>query len=1332
MKIFRHVVLILVILFVHLLPIMAGGYGFIDVPDGLSDRRVLSIQKDSTGFVWFLTYAGIDRYDGKNFKHYRLQNENGYIEFCNEEGFLKTDSRGIIWVIAPKGEIYGYDPIADRFTLVSLAGDIPIHSAQWVDLTMQDEVWFCLDGQIYVYNLYEKSVRNIPMSHILGTISCIHGAFDGKNYYIGSESGVSKAFFRDNELDCSASVLGPDIVRSPSVIYYHQPSERLFVASDTEGLIVYDMVLKKVEKKWPWLKEFPVTSIIPNDDFSLLIATRGSGVYLYDVRERTLTSHFSLNIERPERMNGNNIRSMYKDAKGRVWMSVYPKGVTFYDEGFPEYTWYINHRGNPASLSDDLVNAVMEDSDGDIWFATNNGLDIYSPDRNEWTHLLGRSNLGEGDSLRNSMFLSLCEFQPGIVLAGGFMTGVYRIDKKTLTYKQLVSEQYASSFYTHSGSNSYIRVLYKDSQGLQWTGGNKYLGCTDPTKKALRKYPIDKAIMCIAEYDSTTLFVGTDDGVYKFDKRDSTFHYMRMPFASQQIRTMYLHTNGNLYIGTSNSGLVELQPDGKYTFYQQLTSALFSNTVNTIVPKNENELIVATESNVALFYIKERKFVNWTQDYGLIETTFSPRAGIHTRRGTFLFGTGNGAIEWADTMKIPRYPQSEMLIDQILLDNRNITDKKQKVVSASASESRLEYKYAENLLACHVVIINYDNPLSAYLQWKLEGKNDHWSAINEDNWIQFQNLLPGEYTLRVQYIAREDFRVLKEKSLRIVVLPSFWQTKWAWGLYVSVVMLILISLFRYHRMRTERTHSKEQVGLMLRTIRCAQTRLSLISSVATDMLKRRREGYGLDLREEENGVQQMKYNAENLQQMFSNLMNIEYQASKPQLNMSVCPLDGLAQSVVESFQAIAKVRGVQLVLSDDTEGVEVVMDEECVRTVLFNILSNLIRNSRTVDIIQVRAWARKKEWGFTVTNVNAESRGADMDDHRSLKDIINRRNVHQLEKELRPIRMLVSRHGGIIICKGYNPLEYSFSIEFPYRRLPTEFVRNKGGRTSDIIPFVEWKRVPRMDYLFRQMGEGAVKSGTLLIVEDALDMNTFFNRTLGAEWDIVTIRDGQTALQMVEDKRPDVILIDSILADMQGAELCSVIKSNVSTSHIPIILLGSVGSIEEAVDGYKVKADHYLAKPVDIALLRAILNNLLDNRLLLKERMQQVDVVHNLKNIKDANMEREAQFLTKINEVIGQHVLDADFSVDVLAALMGMSRTSMYNRIKELTGQTPSDMIRDIRMRRAGEMLLSDEYNIMEVSERLGFSEPKYFREVFKKYYGVSPSEYIRMQARRR
>lgn len=1329
MNVFRYVVPILVCLFVHLLPIAAGGYGFLGVPDGLSDRRVLSIQKDSTGFMWFLTYAGIDRYDGKSFKHYQLQNEDGYIAFYSEEGALKTDNLGQVWVIAPKGELYGYDAVNDQFVMVPLGNEIPVEKAQEVDLVGRDEVWYCLDDQIYSYNIHQKSVRQISISPSLGVVSCVHCPSDGQSYYVGSESGVSKAVLRNGKLDCSVSILGPQVIKSPSIIYCHQSSGRLFVASETGGLVVYDMVLKEVEKSWPHLKEFPITSIVPYDEFTLLISTRGSGVYLYDVKKRTLVPQFTLDFDRPDRMNGNNIRSLFKDERGRVWMSVYPKGITFYDKDFPEYTWYINHRGNPKSLSDDQINAVLEDSDGDIWFATNNGLDLYSPEDDCWTHFLGKRVLGISDSLRNSIFLSLCEVRPGVVLAGGFMTGVYSVDKQTGVCRQLTMDEYVEDVSSISEVNNYIRVVHKDSQGLVWTGGNKYLGCTNPVLHTFHKYDIGKAVTCVLEYDSTTLFVGTGDGIYKFNKVDSTFHSMRMPFASQQINTMYLHPNGNFYVGTTYSGLVEIEPDGRYHFYQQLTSALLSNTVNTIVPKSDKELIVATESNVALFDIETQRVVNWTSDQGLIDANFNPRSGIHTRRGTFLFGTGNGAVEWKDTMKMPSEHQTKILLDQVLLENEHITNQIQEVTKDSVPTSLLEFKYAKSLLAFHIAVIDYNNPIFTYLQWKLEGKYDHWSAINKGNWIQFQNLQPGEYTLRIQNVAREDYRVLSEKSIRIVVIPSFWQTGWALILYCSLLVVGIICLLRYRRMRRERRHSKEQVSLMLRTIRCAQTRLSLISSVATDLLMRKEKA---DKLREENGLQQMRYNADNLQQMFSNLMNVEYQIGKPRLNLSVCALDEFARSVVDSFQSVAKVRGIRLIQTDDTEGIEVTMDEECIRTILFNILSNLIRNCRIVDSIYVKSWASMDSWGFSISNVDREKQDALADDGHPFREIINRRNVHHLEEELHLISMLVARHDGKLVCRGDSPLEYTFYLKFPTKHYPIETVRNEGKRFVETLPFVEWKKIPHIDMVFKSDVTASSPIGSLLVVEDEVDMNAYLGGVLDGEWEIFIARDGHAALQMAEYKRPDVILIDSVLPDMQGTELCAVLKSNVSTSHIPIILLGGSGSVEEAIGGYDARADHMLVKPVNVALLRALLNNVWENRNLLKERMQQFDVVHNLKNIKDVNVERETKFLADIREHINQHVLDANFNVDVLAALMGMSRTSMYNKIKELTGLTPSDMIRDIRMRRAGELLLSDEYNIMEVSDRMGFSEPKYFREVFKKYYGVSPSEYIRTQARRR
>jgi hypothetical protein len=201
--------------------------------------------------------------------------------------------------------------------------------------------------------------------------------------------------------------------------------------SDKNGMIVYDITLRKLEKQHIWFKDFPITGFNPFEEKYILIPTRGAGVYRYNLQEQTLEQYLHAQHDKPNKMNGNNIRALFVDECNRLWMSVYARSVTIFDKALPQYTWYKKNIGNPNSLNDELVNAILEDRDGDIWFATNNGLNLYSPSTNTWKHLF-EWNPTNPETLKNCIFLSLHETDEGHIIAGGFMTGVYSINKKTL------------------------------------------------------------------------------------------------------------------------------------------------------------------------------------------------------------------------------------------------------------------------------------------------------------------------------------------------------------------------------------------------------------------------------------------------------------------------------------------------------------------------------------------------------------------------------------------------------------------------------------------------------------------------------------------------------------------------------------------------------------------------------------------------------------------------------------------------------------------------------------------------------------------------------------
>lgn len=1294
-------------------------YKYIGVTEGLSDRRVLSIQQDRLGFMWFLTYAGINRFDGKNIKHYIPESDGTYVSFYTESNILKADSQGNIWFITANGEVFKYELLTDDFVKVPLPEEIMSLSLDLTIMSDMGTIWYKDKDFSYTYNINTKELFRIELGHKHKYVTCLFQAND-TTFFLGSNDGICQSIIKDGEVIETKCLIPHEQCQLPHSIYIHPSTNLLFAGSEANGLIVYNLTTHTLEKQYLHMKDFSITSFHPYEENSLLIPTQGGGVYLFDLENMQLEPYLYADRNEPNKMNGNNIRAMFIDNHQRIWMSVYARGITVYDRSLPNYKWHKNHLGNNASLNDDLVNAVLEDSDGDIWFATNNGLSVYSPSRDTWKHLFARDNTTT-ESIKNCIFLSLCEVEPGTIITGGFMTGVYSINKKDWATTTISPLSYNLDN-NPKKINKYIRVIYKDKEGLVWTGGNSYLGCTDRKKGTFKHYSVDNAITCIQELDSTTLLVGTGNGMYRLNKKTGMISQMEIPFASRQINSIYLHSDGDLFIGTTNSGLVVLHSNGEFKQYLYQTSPLLTNTINTIVQKNETELILATEQNIVLFNNQTKKFINWTEDHGLIKTNFNPRAGIHTSRNTFIFGSNIGAIEWSESTKFPRKQEyTPIIIDQILIEDQHAsaTENFPSTTDGTDSINELYLLPHQRNLSLHISSIDCYAPQYTYFQWYLKGKHNYWQKFGKDNWLRFRNLSPGEYTLNIQNIATEDNRILNERTLKIIVIPTFWQTNWALFIYLIGFAALFMAIFKFFWMRKQRKNSLKKDEFLVDTVNGIRTPLMFVKSAMHEVMGQK-EISSIS----QNYLQTASYSVDKLEVMATNLLNIEKIRKVKKVYVEHHDVNQLIRKFVKPFTTLIVHDNISIefVNTQDTT-LQTWIDTTKIELIFYNLMSNLIRQTKPGRIIYISVYANPKRWGINICNnhelmTQSFATSAIDKSHRHM-------NKSKMDAELHLIDQLVKSHQGKMSYTAIQPSSYLFSITFPTK--DSHYIKRYVSETSDgnimelLHTLATYPQLAEVDELTSDK-----KFGHILLVNENPDALKLLNNALHKEWNTSTARSTSVALGLIEEHEPDIIITSSDIPFWRGHDLCSILKSNVNTSHIPIILIASDDDRETIQRCFKQRADYYVTSPHDLFVIQSILNNILENRHQLQDRLSKADQVHNLKEIKQANVEQEAKFLTEVKNVIQDHIDDPDFNVDELCSLMGMSRTNLYNKIKALTNQPLNALIRDARMKRAGEMLTSEKYNITEVCDLLGFSELKYFREVFKKFYGMSPSEYIK------
>lgn len=443
--------------------VTAQTYKYIGIEDGLSNRRIFNIQKDAQGYMWFLTNEGMDRYNGKDIKHYKLNKEGNTLDAPIRLGWLYTEPHIGIWVIGKQGRIFQYDANKDDFRMVYRLPDTS-ETISCGYLDRNNNIWLCRKDTVLLYNIKDARIFQFP-NVLHSSITAIEQV-DEHHFFIATEAGVRYVKQENNVLEIIPVETLDYFHAQVSELYFHQQLKRLFIGSFERGLFVYDTNTQEIIRPDADLSDVNIARISPLNETELLIATEGMGVYKVDVNTCKLEHYIVANYQSYNEMNGNNINDVFVDEEKRIWLANYPTGITIMDNRYENYHWMKHSMGNHQSLINDQVHAVIEDEDGDLWFGTSNGISLYQSKTGKWHSFL--SSFDQQIKDKNHIFITLCEVSPGIIWAGGFTSGIYKINKNTL------SVEYFSPYllsHVNMRPDKYIRDIVKDSRGYIWSGG---------------------------------------------------------------------------------------------------------------------------------------------------------------------------------------------------------------------------------------------------------------------------------------------------------------------------------------------------------------------------------------------------------------------------------------------------------------------------------------------------------------------------------------------------------------------------------------------------------------------------------------------------------------------------------------------------------------------------------------------------------------------------------------------------------------------------------------------------------------------------------------------
>lgn len=568
----------------------------------------------------------------------------------------------------------------------------------------------------------------------------------------------------------------------------------------------------------------------------------------------------------------------------------------------------------------------------------------------------------------------------------------------------------------------------------------------------------------------------------------------------------------------------------------------------------------------------------------------------------------------------------------------------------------------------------------------------------------------------------DNHQVLEEREIQILIGRPIWMTFWAFLFYALIIVGISYAIMRYQMIRRDKQISQAKINFFMQTAHDIRTPLTLIKAPLGEILKNEQ------LTEQGNANLNLAIQStDNLSELANNLMNFQKEELySSRILVTRHELNQYIQSYMQQFKAYAEQKGINFHYQSDFSSLEVWIDQNKIDSILQNLLSNALKYTPKGGSVTIEAGHNKSRWTLIIKDTGI---GIPKEDQKKLfKFLFRGKNATNQLITGSGVGMLltyrlIKNHEGKISFTSTENVGTTFQLSFPIRSEHYQY-RNE-EYNSNVAPVLLQDGIsPIMPVVEQPLVTARPDSPRILIVEDNASLRLFLMKSLSDTYQVEGAENGQEAIDKIKIQQPDLIISDVMMSVMDGETMCRTLKSDIETSHIPIILLTALGDKKDILRGLETKADMYIVKPFDLMVLKANISNILENREIIRKKLQQASVSPEAPTEEIAmptNLDNE--FMQKVTTLVKEN-LGKDLTVDTLCAGMNMSRTSFYNKIKALTGMAPNDFIRNIRMQEAATLLRSQKYTVAEVADMMGFADPKYFTDTFKKFYGVPPSIY--------
>lgn len=1331
----------------------------------LSSSLINKVYQDKRGFIWVATEDGLNKFDGNRFIVYKKSKDEPVGLLNNYVKTVFEDSKGRFWVACING-VQLYDQATDTFHSIPIRHNknemSPQTSANIIELK-NGEIWLGTYGG-GIISLKKDSF--IPQEQLNKKIQSyyIQTIYEDtkQNIWIATENKGLFRYTPSNE-EVKRYTAPEELISADISCFCEDKEGSLFISTLNGGLMKFSPSNNKfIPIPYKGHNRLSIKTLSIDKNNNLYIGTEGYGMKIYN-RESNCIEDYNIHNGAFD-ISSSKVHSILEDKDGNIWLGIFQKGLLMIPAMPNKFTYY-GYKSFPKSeIGSSCVMSILVDRSNTAWIATDNdGLYAINDNGKQIAHF--KEDGSNRSAPRN--IICLLEDSEHKLWLGSYLSGLTFINKQTGICTPVNDQLSVDKI----SDNKKIFCIAEDRNRHIWVGTyGSGMYKMDLSGKVIKQYQSYKGqdgnwqinklcndwINCIIEDNEGLLWIGTCNGLSCLNPQNENFiNYLSR---NNLLPNIFVHTllqdkKGLIWIGTSE-GLYQFDKRTQKFKVYTTQQGLPSDVICGVIQDDNNNYWISTHQGMSKFISDTETFINYTASDGIQGNEFTRGAFYKDQRGRLYFGGTSGVTSFApkditEPNKKLRIEITDFLIGNHSVKKGDLSGKYVITDSDVMDATRFTLSYLQNSFRMELSTLDFTNPERIIYQYKIKELDTNWLNTSPGmNRVSYANLSPGTYTLMVR--AKDNRNISEIRTVEIVVTPPWYQTWWAKVFWSCLVILLLYALTMYTLSRIHRRQEiikqkhQEQINeaklqFFINISHEIRTPMTLIISPLEKLIAEHSDKQQVYL---------MIYrNAQRILRLINQLMDIR-KLDKGQMHLKFRETDivGFIYDLMQTFNYQAQKKNITFTFKQEfsgNESLKVWIDLNNFDKVLMNVLSNAFKYTREGGNITISLktghndayrGALKDYFEIDITDTGI---GIDKDKIEQIFERFYQINNDMTQSNfgtgigLHLSRSLVKLHHGIIKAENREDEQGTrFIIRLPLGsdHLKTEELENPEEVGNDLT-LSQLSKDTLYETEEEEIAAGEPKKPKaktryrVLIIEDDDEIRHYMCSELNTDFRISECTNGREGLEIILKEKPDLVISDIMMPEMDGITLCRKMKQNININHIPVILLTAKSKAEDRIEGLEIGADAYIVKPFNTELLRTTISNLIANRERLRGTLigeQQVEE----KIVKIAMKSNDEILMEKVMKTINENLTNPALNVEMLASNVGMSRVHMHRKLKELTNQSARDFIRNIRLKQAADLLREKNLSISEVAYATGFSNLSHFSNSFREFYGISPTEY--------